>query len=112
MSGTGLAQWPIVGGGQSLAECATVMDAAEAGWAVVGDESSITGWLARTDATGEGSAADRVEVAHPVAVGDSLEAALAAILAGNAPGAIVTDGGRYAGVLGAADIVSVARTRH
>jgi CBS domain-containing protein len=46
-----------------------------------------------------------------VPTGASLEAALATILAGNAPGAIVTDGGRYAGVLSAADIVTVARSR-
>jgi CBS domain-containing protein len=44
-------------------------------------------------------------------VGASLETALAAILAGNAPGVIVTEDGRYAGVLTASDIVTVARSR-
>ena len=106
-----LVRWPLVAPGDRLTDCVAVMDAAEASWAVVADENGIVGWLSRADATGEGTAADRAESAPAVAVGDSLESALAAILAGNAPGAIVTEAGRYIGVLSATDVVSVARAR-
>jgi osmoprotectant transport system ATP-binding protein len=109
---TGLVRWPLVAPADRLADCARVMDAAESGWAVVGDDEGVIGWLSRTAATGDGTAAQRVEPAEIVATGASLENALAAILAGNAPGAIVTDNGRYAGVLSAGDIVAVARSRH
>jgi osmoprotectant transport system ATP-binding protein len=107
----GLVRWPIVGPADRLADCAAVMDAAESSWAVVGDDSTVAGWLSRKDATGDGTALDQLEAASPIEVGASLENALAAILAGNAPGAIVIDGGRYAGVLTASDIVTVARAR-
>jgi osmoprotectant transport system ATP-binding protein len=106
-----LAQWPAVTPKTSLADSAAAMDAAEAAWAVVADDTTVTGWLARTAATGDGSAADHAEAAVPVELGASLENGLAAILAGNAPGAIITEAGRYQGVLVAADIVSVARSR-
>jgi osmoprotectant transport system ATP-binding protein len=109
---TGLVQWPLVASADRLADCAKVMDAAESAWAVVGDDTSVSGWLSRSDAAGDGSAADRLESADGIEVGASLESALAAILAGNAPGAIVTENGRFAGVLTAADIVTVARSRH
>jgi osmoprotectant transport system ATP-binding protein len=109
---TGLVQWPLVASDLSLSQCAAAMDSAESGWAVVGDDAGMVGWLARSAATGDGTAADRCEPAETVTTGASLESALAAILAGNAPGAIVTDNGRYAGVLSAADIVTVARSRH
>jgi osmoprotectant transport system ATP-binding protein len=111
VSTAGLVQWPVVAPTDRLADCAAVMDSAESAWAVVGDDSGVSGWLARSDLAGEGSAADRLQSAAAVPTGASLEAALATILAGNAPGAIVTDGGRYAGVLSAADIVTVARSR-
>ena len=68
------------------------MDAAEASWAVVADDASVAGWLARAAATGDGTAGDRVEPAPHGRARRFLETALAAILAGNAPGAIVTDG--------------------
>jgi osmoprotectant transport system ATP-binding protein len=108
---SGLVQWPFVAPGDRLSDCAVAMDADESAWAVVGNESSVAGWLARSAAAGDGTAADALEPAIPIAVGASLEKALAAILAGNAPGAIVTEDGRYVGVLSAADIVTVARTR-
>jgi osmoprotectant transport system ATP-binding protein len=106
-----LVRWPVVAPTASLAEGATVMDNAESSWAVVADEDSVAGWLSRGAASGEGKAADRAEAVPTVETEDSLEAALAAILLGDAPGAIITDGGRYAGVLAAADVVSVARSR-
>ena len=59
----------------------------------------------------EGLNKGKHEPAKPIEIGSSLETALAMILAGNAPGAIVTDNGKYAGVLGAAEIITVARTR-
>jgi osmoprotectant transport system ATP-binding protein len=108
----GLVRWPVVAPADRLTDCATVMDAAESGWAVVAQGSSVSGWLARADAEGDGTAADRLEPANGIETGASLETALAAILAGNAPGAIVTEGGHYAGVLSASDIVTVARSRH
>jgi osmoprotectant transport system ATP-binding protein len=111
VSTTGLVHWPIVAPTDRLADAARVMDAAESSWAVVGSDTAISGWLSREAATGEGAAASRAESAHPIEVGSSLEAALAAILSGNAPGAIVTQNGKYAGVLGAAEIVTVARNR-
>jgi osmoprotectant transport system ATP-binding protein len=107
----GLSRWPLVAPGDALAQCASAMDAAEASWAVVGDDASIRGWLSRDATSGEGTAADRLEEATSVEVGSPLEAALATILAGNAPGAIVTKDGRYLGVIGAAQIVTVARSR-
>lgn len=108
---TGLVRWPSVAYGDRLADCAAVMDAAESSWAVVTDDASVSGWLSRSEAVGDAAAADRLEPAGGIEVGASLESALAAILAGNAPGAIVTEHGRYAGVLSAAGIVAVARSR-
>jgi osmoprotectant transport system ATP-binding protein len=107
----GLVSWPTVEPSARLADAASAMDAADAAWAVVADEASVSGWLPRTDAQGDGTAADRLEPAQPVEVGASLESALATILAGNAPGAIVTRDGRYLGVLDAAEIVTAARAR-
>ena len=74
-------------------------------------EDSVRGWLARADAVGDGTAADRLQPSRTIEVGASLENALAAILAGNAPGAIVTEHGHYAGVLSATDLVTMARER-
>jgi len=107
----GLHRWPTVGPKDRLADCIAVMDAAEASWAVVSEDGTVDGWLARTEAAGDGTAADRLEPADAIEVGESLERALAAILAGNAPGAIVTERGRYLGVLTAGDVVTMARSR-
>jgi osmoprotectant transport system ATP-binding protein len=111
VSASQLVSWPVVRPDAPLAECSATMDAADAQWVVVAADGSVTGWLSREAAKGPGVASDRAEPATDVAVGDSLEKALAAILAGNAPGAIVTDDGRYAGVLVAADVVTAARSR-
>jgi osmoprotectant transport system ATP-binding protein len=105
-----LVAWPTVRPDATLAECAATLNAADADWAVI-DDPAAWAWLPRSAATGDGLASDRAEPATAVAVGDSLEKALAAILAGNAPGAIVTDGARYAGVLLATDVVTAARGR-
>jgi osmoprotectant transport system ATP-binding protein len=114
VSKAGLVRWPTVAPNDPLADCIKAMDEAESSWAVVADEKSVTGWISRDSAVAEsadGTAADRAEAAVPVDVGGSLENALAAILAGNAPGAIVTEDGQYLGVLSASDIVTVARSR-
>ncbi|HTW19861.1 MAG TPA: ATP-binding cassette domain-containing protein [Mycobacteriales bacterium] len=108
---SGLVRWPSVAPHDTLAAATATMDAAEAAWAVVSEDGKVSGWLARDAATGEGTAADRVEPATTVEVGESLEAALAATLAGNAPGTIVTENGHYAGVLTPGDIVTMARSR-
>jgi osmoprotectant transport system ATP-binding protein len=107
-----LVAWPSVRPDATLADCATAMDGADAQWAVVDDVGDGSAWLSRSAASGEGVASDRAEPAASVAVGESVEKALAAILAGNAPGAIVTENGHYAGVLLATDIVTAARTRN
>jgi osmoprotectant transport system ATP-binding protein len=109
VSATHLVRWPAVTPDARLSDCAAVMDATDSSWAVVAGADSVRGWLARTDAAGEGTAADRLQPARAVEVGSSLEGALAAILAGSAPGAIVTEDGQYAGVLSATDLVSMAR---
>ncbi len=111
VSASQLVAWPAVDPQDQLAACAASMDRADAQWAVVRDDRSVRGWLTKDATSGDGVAADRVEPATTIEVGASIESALAAILAGNAPGAIVTDGGRYAGVLAARDIVSAARAR-
>jgi osmoprotectant transport system ATP-binding protein len=108
---TGLVRWPTVGPDDALADCGTVMDKAESSWAVVADDNAVHGWLARSAAGDAGQAGGHFEPAEGIEVGDSLERALAAILAGNAPGAIVTEHGRYVGVLTAGDIVAIARSR-
>jgi osmoprotectant transport system ATP-binding protein len=105
-----LVTWPTVRPDSSLADCVSVMDRADAAWAVV-DGDAAPAWLSRSAATGSGAARDRAEPAAAVTIGDSLEKALAAILAGNAPGAIVRADGAYAGVLRATDVVAAARSR-
>jgi osmoprotectant transport system ATP-binding protein len=107
----GLTSWPTVAPETTVTDCAAVMDAAESAWAVVADDASVRGWLSRDVLYGDATAADRLEAAAPVEVGASLESALATILAGNAPGAIVTRHGHYIGVLEAAEIVTAARAR-
>ena len=104
-----LVQWPTVAPSDDLSRCLEVMDQAESSWAVVATQTAITGWLARSKATGEGTAADRAVATTTVEVGASLENALAAILAGDAPGVIVTKDSRYAGVLSATDVINAAR---
>ncbi|HVT21007.1 MAG TPA: betaine/proline/choline family ABC transporter ATP-binding protein [Mycobacteriales bacterium] len=106
-----LVAWPTVRPDATLAECLTAMDAADAQWVVVVDGADAPAWLSRSAATGDGVASDRAEPATAVAIGESLEKALAAILAGTAPGAIVRDAGRYAGVLLGTDVVAAARAR-
>jgi osmoprotectant transport system ATP-binding protein len=112
VSTDGLVRWPVVGSADPLGEAASTMDTADAGWAVVVDDTGVRGWLSRIDAGGDGVVADRVTAAASVEIGEPLERALAAILAGSAPGAIITDGGRYAGVLGAAEVVAAVRPRN
>jgi osmoprotectant transport system ATP-binding protein len=106
-----LMRYPIVRPDTLLVDAATVMDAVDAAWAVVGADNAITGWLTRASADGQGTAGDRSESAVSVELGGSLESALAAILAGNGPGAIVTDNGAYTGVLNANQVVTSARSR-
>jgi osmoprotectant transport system ATP-binding protein len=109
-----LTRYPIVRPDTLLVDAATVMDAVDSAWAVVGTDGDIVGWLRHENTIGAvtGNSGDHVETAPSVEVGDSLEAALASILSGNAPGAIVTQGGVYAGVLNASEVITVARSRH
>jgi osmoprotectant transport system ATP-binding protein len=111
VSAAQLVAWPSVRPDASLADCVSVMDRADAQWAVV-DAPGSHAWLSRTAAIdGTGTVSQLADSTTTVAVGESLEKALAAILSGNAPGAIVTDDGRYAGVLLATDVVAAARSR-
>jgi osmoprotectant transport system ATP-binding protein len=104
-----LERWPVVAPTDALAECARVMDADESAWAVVAAGSTVSGWLPRSACEGSGAARDRVEPASVVDIGATLEAALAGILAADAPGAIVAESGRYAGVLTAGGALATAR---
>jgi osmoprotectant transport system ATP-binding protein len=105
-----LERWSVVPPTERLAECARIMDADKSSqWAVVAVGDAINGWLARDACTGDGVAADRVVEATVVSAGASLESALAGILADDAPGAIVLDGGHYAGILTAGGVMTEAR---
>jgi osmoprotectant transport system ATP-binding protein len=102
-----LVDWPTAPATAGLSECAATLERAEADWlVVVADSDGVVGILAREDATGDGTAADRARPVSPVDVTATLESAMAAILVSPVDGAVVTDGGRYAGVLTAAGVVA------
>src|SRR3954451_1257867 len=90
---TQVAQWPVVDRTASVTAAVEEMDAADADWAVVGgtgDEPPR--WLARS----KGSSTDAVaaELAVPAAIarpGDTIEQALAGLLAHDGPGVVVVD---------------------
>jgi osmoprotectant transport system ATP-binding protein len=108
---TTLVMWPVVSSTARLADCAAAMDAAEAAWAVVVDNDAVTGWLARADADGAGTAAERKRDAVTADVTAALDVALAELLTAPAGAVVITENGRYLGVLTPASIVSsVQRT--
>jgi osmoprotectant transport system ATP-binding protein len=109
-----LERWPVVAPADRLAECARAMDADKhSPWAVVAESDyHVVGWLERSASEGEGTASDRLVPATVIDAGESLESALAGILAADAPGAIVTVDGVLAGVLTAANVMRTAARRH
>jgi osmoprotectant transport system ATP-binding protein len=109
-----LERWPVVAPSDSLADCAQAMDADKhSPWAVVAESDyRVVGWLERSVSEGEGTASDRLVPAAVIDAGESLESALAGILAADAPGAIVTVDGVLAGVLTAANVMRTAARRH
>src|SRR3954447_11918500 len=108
-----VAAWPVVASPSPASSAVTVMDDAEADWAVVrsaGDEPPR--WLSRTSAAagGEATAADKSVDAAVTRAGETVEQALAALLAHDGPGVVVVDGsGEVAGVLTPGALLSGAR---
>jgi osmoprotectant transport system ATP-binding protein len=109
-----LERWPVVAPTDSLIDCAQAMDADKhSPWAVVAEsDHQVVGWLARAASEGDGIASDHVVPATVIDAEESLESALAGILATDAPGAIVTVDGVLAGVLTATNVMRTAARRH
>jgi osmoprotectant transport system ATP-binding protein len=111
---TQVTDWPVIGADRSGGDAMAAMDAAEADWAVVADAAEVPRWLSRTTAAAEGaSGRTAADLAVPAAVtrsGESVEHALAGLLAHDGPGTIVVgaDGG-VVGVLTSGALLSGAR---
>jgi osmoprotectant transport system ATP-binding protein len=111
---TQVTDWPVIGADRSGGDAMAAMDAAEADWAVVADVAEVPRWLSRTTAAAEGaSGRTAADLAVPAAVtrsGESVEHALAGLLAHDGPGTIVVgaDGG-VVGVLTSGALLSGAR---
>jgi osmoprotectant transport system ATP-binding protein len=106
--------WPVVPGDASVAEAAAVMDRAEADWAVVDGPADAPRWVALAATVAEGAGGRTVgALAVPAGVtrsGDTLEQALAALLAHEGPGVIALDGdGAVRGVLTSGALLAGAR---
>jgi osmoprotectant transport system ATP-binding protein len=107
--------WPVVPADVQVSDAAAAMDRAEADWAVVGGSAGHPPrWIARTATTAkEGSGRTVAEIAVPAGVtrsGESVERALAALLAHEGPGVIVVDGdGAVGGVLTSGALLAGAR---
>jgi osmoprotectant transport system ATP-binding protein len=99
----GLVDWPTVTEGADAQASASVFEVAEADWLLV--PGKPVRWLSRES---------RAEVpAASVAVGASLEEALASYLAQEGPGVVVTDeDGNALGVLTPGQLLSGARRHH
>jgi osmoprotectant transport system ATP-binding protein len=110
---TQVTDWPLIDADRSAGDATAAMDSAEAEWAVVVG-GGLPRWLARAAAVADGAAGRTAgELAAPAAVtrsGDSVEHALAGLLAHEGPGTIVvgTDGG-VVGVLTSGALLSGAR---
>jgi osmoprotectant transport system ATP-binding protein len=109
-----MTDWPVVHADGSPAEATTAMDAAEADWAVVVGADEAPRWLARTTAAGAGaSGRPLADLAVPAAVthrGQTVEHALAGLLAHEGPGTIVVGGDQEVlGVLTPGALLSGAR---
>jgi osmoprotectant transport system ATP-binding protein len=111
---TQVTDWPVIGADRSGGDAMAAMDAAEADWAVVAEAAAVPRWLSRTTAAAEGaSGRTAADLAVPAAVtrsGESVEHALAGLLAHDGPGTIVVgaDGG-VVGVLTSGALLSGAR---
>jgi osmoprotectant transport system ATP-binding protein len=107
--------WPVVRPDASIGDAAAAMDRAEAEWAVVdGSADDPPRWLARTATVAEDAshpaAADLAVAAGVTRSGDTVEHALAALLAHEGPGVVVLNGdGRVTGVLTSGALLAGAR---
>ena len=95
---------PCLGAAEPVGRTGVVLDGAFSRWAVVVDESGApVGALRPEDVPGDGSRRSAGEqarpIAAPVALGQSLKDALAALLESETGWVAVTDGGGYVGVL-------------
>ena len=95
---------PCLGAAEPVGKAGMVLDGASSGWAVVVDESGApVGALRPDDVPGDGSRRSAGEqaraIAAPVALGQTLKDALAALLESETGWVAVVDGGRYVGVL-------------
>ena len=107
------AEWPTVASDATAGEATAVMDRAEADWAVVTDTGDGPRWLARSATTAAG-AGDRVagDLSVPAGVtrrGDTLEQALAALLAHDGPGVVAVDGQQVVGIMTSGALLAGAR---
>jgi len=108
-------EWPLVDSDRSVREAMEMMDAAEADWAIVrGDGDESPRWLPRAVAVeedGPGRSVDELAVSAAVTrSGETVEHALAALLAHDGPGTIVIGGdGDIAGVLTTGALLAGAR---
>ena len=107
------AGWPTVASGATATEATEVMDRAEADWAVVTGTGDAPRWLARSAASAA-EAGDRpaAELSVPAGLthrGDTLEQALAALLAHEGPGVIAIEGEQVVGVLTSGALLTGAR---
>jgi osmoprotectant transport system ATP-binding protein len=106
--------WPVVTGDASVAETAAVMDGAEADWAIVeASDTAAPRWISRAAVAAPGTSRTASDLAVPAGVtrrGDTVEEALAALLAHEGPGVVVLDGDNgVAGVLTSGALLAGAR---
>ena len=92
---------PTVGGDEPAARARSLLDSSGAGWVVVVDAAGApVGTIGPDDLSGDGAADRRARpIGPPVALGQTLKDALAALLEAETGWVAVVDGGRYAGVL-------------
>jgi osmoprotectant transport system ATP-binding protein len=98
--------WPTVPAGATAAEAVSVMDRADAEWVLVDARDGTPRWLSRPAAADGGEPVD----AAVVRTGDTVEAALASLLAHEGPGVVLVDGDRAViGVLTPGGLLQGAR---
>jgi osmoprotectant transport system ATP-binding protein len=105
--------WPVVAAEASPREATAAMDRAEADWAVVTPVDGDPRWISRSAATsGAGGSSSVEELSAAAGVtrrGETLEHALAALLAHDGPGVIAVDGDAVVGVLTVGAVLAGAR---
>jgi osmoprotectant transport system ATP-binding protein len=106
---TGVVDWPRGTVGMPAREALARMQAQDADWLLLCGDGAPR-WLARDAVDPAGAAGDAAVPAGVVGPGETLEAALAALLAHDGPGVVVVDGdGAVLGVLPPARLLAGAR---